>query len=185
MARTGFFSRHSATEADTRADAAERTAEERRDAEVRADERDAEKVEKVEQKRTRYPTTTAPSADTEPDTVPATREHVRARTSLLATLGLVVGLSATYAALSGRLAPVAVAVGVLGALLSLGGLSAANRRGMTGHGPAFLGLLASIAGIVLGVMASRHALPWLDTRADGAARLRDWLDAEIPWHNRW
>src|SRR5206468_977621 len=167
VARTGFFGRHSAPDADTRAD-------ERHDAEETTVERDADTVEE----RTRYPTTTVPRADTEPETVPTTRPLVRARSSLLATLGLIVGISATYAALSGRLAPVAVVIGAVGALLSLGGLSAASRRGVTGHGAAVIGLLAGLAGIVLGIMATRHALPWLDTRTDEAARLRDWLDAQ-------
>jgi len=198
VARTGFFSRHSAQDAadadertaerdrrlaDTaptageRAEAADRAAAEERRA---ADERWRDDRERVIERPA--------DAETVPETAePATRAatHGRARTSVLATLALVVGVSATYAALSGRLAPVAVGVGGLGVLLSLGGLSAASRRGVTGHGITVLALVFSLAGIILGVMASRHALPWLNSGTDEAGRLRDWLDARMPWLKHW
>ncbi len=107
------------------------------------------------------------------------------RVSAFATLGLIVGLAALAATLTGRLAPVGVAVGVVGGAISAGGLIGASRRGVTGHSIALLGLLASIGAVVLGVMAIAGYLPWLDSRTDEVARVRDWLDARVPWMKRW
>jgi hypothetical protein len=107
------------------------------------------------------------------------------RVSAFATFGLIVGLVALAATLTGRLAPVGVALGVLGGAISAGGLVGASRRGVTGHSVALLGLLASIAAVALGVMAITGYLPWLDSRTDEVAKLRDWLDARVPWMKRW
>jgi hypothetical protein len=146
--------------------------------------------------RVRYPAVTAPREDREPTTEraaepatePVTTEpapYVRAHTSVLATIALVVGVIATCAAFTGRLAPVAVAVGALGALLSIGGLSSASRRGVTGHGVALLALLFSVGGIAFGIMAINHTVPWLSTGTDQAGQIRDWLNAQLPWLKRW
>lgn len=148
-----------------------------------------------EEERVRIPATTVPRTDAEADTErtepvaarpepAAVAAPVRAHTSLLAILSLIVGLTAGYAALSGRLAPVGVAVGVLGVLLGIAALAAVSRPGVTGHTVALLGLLFSIAGVVLGVMAIKHAVPWLDGGADQAAKARDWLDARLTWLKR-
>jgi len=59
---------------------------------------------------------------------------VRARASLAATLALIVGLTSVYCALTGRLAPIAVVLGVVGLLLSFAGLSASGRPRVTGSG---------------------------------------------------
>ncbi len=107
------------------------------------------------------------------------------RVSAFATLGLIVGLAALAATMTGLLAPVGVALGVLGGAISAGGLVGASRRGVTGHSVALFGLLASIAAVALGVMAIAGYLPWLDSRTDEVARLRDWLDARVPWMKRW
>jgi hypothetical protein len=108
-----------------------------------------------------------------------------ARVSAFATLGLIVGLAALAATFTGLLAPLGVALGVVGAAISAGGLVGASRRGVTGHSIALLGLLASIAAIVLGVMAIAGYLPWLNSRTDEVARLRDWLDARVPALKHW
>ncbi|OLE21323.1 MAG: hypothetical protein AUG44_27870 [Actinobacteria bacterium 13_1_20CM_3_71_11] len=107
------------------------------------------------------------------------------RVSAFATLGLIVGLVALAATLTGLLAPVGVALGVVGGAISAGGLVGASRRGVTGHSVALLGLLASIAAIALGVLAIAGYLPWLDSRTDEVSRLRDWLDARLPWMKHW
>jgi hypothetical protein len=107
------------------------------------------------------------------------------RVSVLATFGMIVGLLALCATLTGLLAPVGVAVGVIGGAISAGGLVGASRRGVTGHSVALLGLLLSIAAIVLGVMAIGGYLPWLDSRTDEVAKLRDWLDAHLTFMKNW
>lgn len=110
---------------------------------------------------------------------------VRARSSMLATLALIVGMTSVYAALTGRLAPVAVALGVLGLLLSFGGLSASGRPRVAGGGMALLALLLSVAGAVLGVLAITGSVSWLDSDVDQVAKLRDWLDSRLPFMKGW
>jgi hypothetical protein len=108
-----------------------------------------------------------------------------ARVSAMATLGMIVGLVALGTTLTGLLAPVGVAIGVVGGAISAGGLVGASRRGVTGHSIALLGLLASIAAIVLGVMAIGGYLPWLDSKTDEVLRVRDWLNAHLSFMKNW
>jgi len=111
--------------------------------------------------------------------------RIRARASLMATIALIVGLTSVYCALTGRLAPVAVALGVIGLLLSFAGLSATGRPRVAGSGLAVLALLLSVGGAVLGVLAMNHTVPWLDSDVDQVARLRDWLDTQLPFMQDW
>jgi len=203
VARTGLFSRRATGEDAAEQAAAEQraadedrergedapTAGERRRAAHRADaEQRAAESDRAAEGRV-YTSGRAvgePPVRAEPEAEPApVVPVVRAHTSALAVLSLLVGLSATYAALSGRLAPVGVAAGVLGLLLAIGGSVAVRRTGVTGHGVALLGLLFSLAGLVLGILAVRHAAPWLDGRVDEVGRARDWLDARLTWLKRY
>ena len=110
---------------------------------------------------------------------------IRARASLMATIALIVGVTSVYAALTGRLAPIAVALGVIGLLLSFAGLSATGRPRIAGGGLAVFALLLSISGAVLGVLAMTGSVSWLDSDVDQVARLRDWLDAQFPFMQDW
>ena len=165
-----------------------------------ADENDietADRTENVERIETRRPVVDdrRPVGDTEVTDWPSDEPTVVERpvepaprwvhVSALATLGLVVGLLGLAATLTGLLAPVGVAVGVIGGAISAGGLVGASRRGVTGHSVALLGLLLSIAAIVLGVMAIGGYLPWLDSRTDEVAKARDWLDAHLSFMKNW
>jgi hypothetical protein len=116
---------------------------------------------------------------------PVPQPKIRARASLFATLALIVGLTSVYAALSGRLAPVAVALGVLGLLLSFGGMSASGRPRVAGAGISVFALLLSVGGAVLGVLAMNHTATWLDVDVDQVSRLRDWLDTQLPFMSDW
>ena len=120
----------------------------------------------------------------QPVTEPADAQRW-ARVSAMATLGMIVGLVGLGATLTGLLAPVGVAIGVVGGAISAGGLVGASRRGVTGHSIALLGLLASIAAIVLGVMAIGGYLPWLDSKTDEVVRVRDWLNAHLSFMKNW
>lgn len=123
---------------------------------------------------------------TEPVAEPVVEERPRwAHNSFSAVTGLVVGVVAIGAVLTGLLAPVGVAVGVVGALISLTGLFRASRRGVTGHGAAFVGLVASLAAVVLGVLAIQGELSWLNSDTDQVARLHNWLNETFPWLKRW
>jgi hypothetical protein len=116
---------------------------------------------------------------------PAPQPKIRARASLFATLALMVGLTSVYAALTGRLAPVAVGLGVLGLLLSFAGLSASGRPRVAGGGLSVFALLLSVGGAVLGVLAMTGTVSWLDSDVDQVARLREWLDAQFPFMSDW
>jgi hypothetical protein len=110
---------------------------------------------------------------------------IRARASLMATIALIVGVTSVYCALTGRLAPVGVALGIVGLVLSFAGLSATGRPRVAGGGMAVFALLLSVGGAVLGVLAMNHTVPWLDSDIDQVARLRDWLNAQLPFMKDW
>ena len=108
-----------------------------------------------------------------------------AHNSFAAVLGLVVGVVAVGAVATGLLAPLGVAAGVIGVLISLTGLVRASRRGVTGHGAALVGLLTSLAAVILGVLAIQGALPWLNSDTDQVARLHTWMHTTFPWMKHW
>jgi hypothetical protein len=132
--------------------------------------------------RDRADTDTVPATD-EPETVV---ERPRwAHVSAMATLSLILGVLALAVTLTGLLAAEGVALGVIGGAVAAGGLVGASRRGVTGHSLAFLGLVASLAAILLGVLAITGQLSWLDTKTDEVAKVHDWLLAQMPWLKRW
>jgi hypothetical protein len=119
-----------------------------------------------------------------PPAAPAPQK-IRARSSVMATFALIVGLTSVYCALTGRLAPVAVVLGVVGLLLSFFGLSASGRPRIAGSGVAVFALLLSVGGAVLGILAMNHSATWLDSDVDQVARLRDWLDTQFTFIKDW
>jgi hypothetical protein len=108
-----------------------------------------------------------------------------AHVSATATASLVIGVLALAVTLSGLLAAEGIALGVIGGALAAGGLVAASRRGVTGHSLALLGLLASIAAILLGILAIGGQLSWLDSKTDEVAKAHNWLIAQLPWLKHW
>jgi hypothetical protein len=131
-------------------------------------------------------TTRVTKPATEPDTEVTPVERPRwAHVSATATLSLMVGVLALAVTLTGLLAAEGVALGVIGGALAAGGLVAASRRGVTGHSLAMLGLIASLAAIVLGILAIGGQLSWLDSHTDEVSRAHDWLVAQLPWLKRW
>ena len=108
-----------------------------------------------------------------------------ARASLLSTLGLVVGVVAVAAALTGLLAVWALPLGALGLLLSFGGIIAGARRHVAGRGTGTLGVLFSGTAVVFAILAITGQVSWLDTDVDQVARLNNWLDAQFPWMRDW
>jgi hypothetical protein len=177
--------------AETHEEREAREAHERNEARLAARERLAAKERVEERAEAREADTravpAAPMVDRDRDGVDDRVEtpRMRARASLLATLALMVGLTSVYAALTGRLAPAAVVLGVLGLLLSFGGLTASGKPRVAGGGTAMFALVLSVAGAVLGVLAITGATPWLDSDVDQVAKLRDWLDAQFPFMKGW
>jgi hypothetical protein len=114
--------------------------------------------------------------DRTPAVVPA---GPRPRASLFVTLGLITGVIAALAVLSGTLAGYGLALGVLGLLFSLAGLSATSRRHIAGRSDALIGLLLSLGAVVFGALALTGSLSWLTTETDHVGQLREWLDTNI------
>jgi len=118
-----------------------------------------------------------------PQIVPA--RQAPARASLLATLGLMVGVAGVAVALTGLLAPWAIAVGTLGLLLSFGGIIAGVRPNVAGRGLGTLGVLLSGTAVVFGILAITGQVSWLDSDVDQVARLNEWLDAHVSFIKDW
>lgn len=122
---------------------------------------------------------------TSPGTPTAPVRVAPARASMMATLGVMLGLLGTAAALTGRLAPFGVALGVLGMLFSLGGVVAGGRPNVAGRGLGTFGALLCVAAVVFGVLAMTHTASWLNSDVDQVSRLRDWLDTKLTWMRSW
>ncbi|MEV4758323.1 DUF308 domain-containing protein [Micromonospora sp. NPDC049559] len=111
-----------------------------------------------------------------PATVPA---GPRPRTSLLATLGLIFGVSGALFVLTGALAGYGIALGAVAVLLSAGGMSATGRRHVAGKADAMIGLLLGLGAIVVGVLALTGQTDWPNTDTDAVSRFREWLDSQF------
>jgi hypothetical protein len=114
----------------------------------------------------------------ERDTTP-TVAGPKPRTSLLATLGLVLGVASILLVLSGPLLGYGIAVGGVALLLSLSGIHATGKRHVAGKSDALLGMVLSLGAIVLGVLALTGSLNWLGTDTQTVNTLREWLDAQF------
>lgn len=117
-----------------------------------------------------------PESEHAPDVVPA---GPRPRASLLATLGLIVGVTAVLAVLTGTLVGYGVALGVIGLFLSIGGISATGARHVAGKSDALLGAAFSVAAMVIGALALTGSLSWLTPETDKVDQLRQWLDTQF------
>jgi len=132
-------------------------------------------------------TETVPTETVPTETVPAAPAPppFGGRTSFMATVGLILGVTATLTALTGLLAPVALAVGVLGLLFALGGVSASGRRKVNGRGVALLGMLGCLAGVVLAVIAMSDTMSWLTSDTNYVTVTHDWLETQFPFLKEW
>lgn len=100
----------------------------------------------------------------------------RPRASLLATLGLILGVGGALLVLSGPLLGYGIGVSVLALILSLAGISATGKRHVAGRLDAVLGMLLALAAIVVGVLALTGSLSWLGTDMHPVDSVRHWLD---------
>ena len=100
------------------------------------------------------------------------------RASLLATLGLIGGVAAALLVLSGPLLPYGIGLAVLALILSVSGMHATGRRHVAGKTDALIGMVLSLAAIVVGVLALTGSLSWLGTDMQPISTLRQWLDAQ-------
>jgi hypothetical protein len=126
-----------------------------------------EKIEPVERVETRR----------EPEPVVEPRGP-RPRSSLMATLALIVGVVGALAVLTGVLAGYGIAVGALAALLAIAGISATGRRHVAGRFEAMLALVLGLGAVVFGILVVTDSLYWISTATDKVGDLRNWLDAQ-------
>lgn len=103
----------------------------------------------------------------------------RPRASLLATLGLILGVVGALLVLSGPLLGYGVGVAVLALVLSLSGIHATGRRHVAGKSDALIGMVLSLAAIVVGVLALTGSIAWLGTDMQPVNTAREWLDAQF------
>ena len=151
------------------------------DAKARADKADS-KADRAEGKAERAEAKADAKADGataathEQDTVVA---GPKPRASLLATLGLVLAVASALLVLSGPLLGYGIGVAVLALILSLSGIHATGKRHVAGKSDALLGMVLSLAAIVVGVLALTGSLSWLGTDMQPVNSTREWLDAQF------
>ncbi len=101
------------------------------------------------------------------------------RASLMATLGLILGVVSALLVLSGPLLGYGIVLAVLALVVSLAGVFATRRRHVAGKSDALIGMVLSLAAIVVGVLALTGSLSWLGTDMQPVDSLREWLDARF------
>ncbi|BBH64588.1 hypothetical protein ACTI_12730 [Actinoplanes sp. OR16] len=101
------------------------------------------------------------------------------RASLAATTGLILGVAGALLVLSGPLMGYGMGVAALGLIFSVVGFFATRKRHIAGKTDALIGLLLSIAAIVVGILALTGSLYWLGTDMQPVNDLRQWLDAQF------
>jgi len=99
----------------------------------------------------------------------------RVRVSVTAAAGAVVSVVGLCTVLTGLLAGVGLAIAVVGLAGSLAGLVAANRPARIGSGLAGLGIVCSLAAIVLAVAALTGVFAWPNSNSDEIDHLHSWL----------
>jgi hypothetical protein len=122
---------------------------------------------------------------TEPVAEPVADTKRWAHVSGLATLSLIIGTLAVAATLTGLLAPLGFAAGVLAILVGIIALYVVRRPGVTGHTLVGLGVLFGLVAIVLSVLAMNNSLSWLSSDTDQIATVHNWLNDHMHWLRRW
>ncbi|GAB7050282.1 hypothetical protein [Catenuloplanes indicus] len=104
----------------------------------------------------------------------------RARTSIMATIGLALSVGAAALVLSGPLGGYGIAVAAIAFLASTGGFVATRRRHVAGKFDGLIGMLVSGAALVVGILSVTGELSWLSLDTDTVRPAREWLDAQFP-----
>lgn len=144
-------------------------------------------AEQADGDRTETYPTAEPLAEpgTEPVPEPVADSRRWAHVSGAATLSLIVGTLAVAATLTGLLAPIGFAAGVLAILIGIAALYAVRRPGVTGHALVGLGVFFGLVAIVLSVLAMNDSLSWLSSKTNEITTVHNWLNDHIHWLRRW
>jgi hypothetical protein len=144
-------------------------------------------AEQAANDRTETLPATEPVAEpvTEPVAEPVAESKRWAHVSGMATLSLIVGTLAVAATLTGLLAPIGFAAGVLAILIGIIALYAVRRPGVTGHTLVGLGVLFGLVAIVLSVLAMNDSVSWLSSKTDEITNVHNWLNDHMHWLRRW
>ncbi|GIE79682.1 hypothetical protein Aph02nite_56320 [Actinoplanes philippinensis] len=118
-------------------------------------------------------------AVSDPVAVPVTTPAPRARASFVATLGLVLSVAGALLVLSGPLLGYGVGVSAVALVLSLAGVFATRKRHVAGKTGALIGVVLSLAAVVIGVLALAGQLWWLGTDTPTVTEFRTWLDTQF------
>lgn len=118
-------------------------------------------------------------AASEPVAVPAQPAGPKARTSFVATLGLILAVGGALLVLSGPLLGYGVGVSGVALILSLAGLFGTRKRHVAGKSSALIGAVLAIAALVVGVLALAGQLWWLGTDVQTVPEFRMWLDTQF------
>jgi hypothetical protein len=127
-------------------------------------------------------TVVEPATVVEP--VPVVEKTGWAHVSIIAALSLIVGTLSVTATLTGLLAPLGFATGVLAVLLGIVGTLAVRRPSVTGHGLIIFGMIFGAVAIVLSVLAMNGQLSWLSSKTDEIATVHNWLNNHMHWLRR-
>jgi 1,4-dihydroxy-2-naphthoate octaprenyltransferase len=108
-----------------------------------------------------------------------------AHVSLLASLTLVIGTLSVAATLTGLLAPIGFATGVLAVILGALATYSIGRPNVTGHGLVTCGVLFGVISIVLSLLAINGQLSWLSSDTNEVTTVHNWLNHNMHWLRRW
>jgi hypothetical protein len=108
-----------------------------------------------------------------------------AHVSMLATLSMIIGVLSVAATLTGLLAPLGFAGGIVAALLGIFAVPSVSRRHVSGHGLMMFGVLLGVVAVVLSLLAINGELSWLNSNTDEVATVHTWLNDHMHWLRRW
>jgi hypothetical protein len=125
--------------------------------------------------------------DAEPVTADLGRPPVpkRPHVSVCASIGLITGVVALAASLTGVLAPLGLALGLLGTVICLASFAAVRRPHVTGHSLVILGLLTAVAAGVIAGLAMGGQYTWPDADVNEVDRVHTWMNERWSWLERW
>ena len=121
----------------------------------------------------------------EPVTADLTPKRRWTHVSAWATIGLITGLVAVAASLTGLLAAEGIAVGVVSMMICLIGWKFVRRPHVTGHSLVLIGFLTAMAATVIGVLAVTGDFASPNHHTNEIDRLHTWLNARWPWLEHW